>query len=531
MFNPEQKDEKRDNAKQLMAMLPDEKAPSIEELLQLVQPPNIEKEKPEFKNEDFEVLTENEIVCDMEQVVLGTLICEPEIFENLNSIIKSQHFLDSVHQKIFKACCDIVEKKENITPNKIHEYLLNEAVEPHFDLKDYLFYKIIPANTGRTLALDYAKGVFDHAAKRGIKNEFVKRLNELKHDNKTKPIEIIRDIQQRIEQFNIRVLSQGGLYEQFKSYDDNQALQEFLKRKSQSIDIKVKSHINSLDNIIYGFKPSQLIVIAGRPGMGKSAFAANLAFKNTMAGLNGLFFSLEMDVVEIKERHLSWLSRQYNDKHHSYSYIGSPHCDFNILERLEHLNTKYPLDGLKIIDEGVFTADTIISSTKQYYLKLLNQNKTLDFVIIDHLHHMTMSSDYSNSHHHYGDAVKKFKDLAKYLKCPVICLAQLNRGTEGRDDKRPTMSDLRQSGEIEQVANVIIFPFWHHQYEKKQEQDKRKYVDDYLEIIVEKNRGGRAGIAHASFEAAYNYYADNEFYGHGGEKNPHYVPKKKRDTE
>jgi len=252
----------------------------------------------------------------------------------------------------------------------------------------------------------------------------------------------------------------------------------------------LSSGFQSLDALTNGFREGSLNVLAGRPAMGKSTLALNIA-SHLSDTKNVLFFSLEMSQVQLAMKMIS-----------CYTEIA-----LNTVEK-GHLNTKDEqkwYEGLAkvgnknmtIIDKSGLSMANIFSMSKK-----LNSERKIDIILIDYL--QIMKYNKGNEVSELGNITRELKHLAKLLEIPVIVLSQLSRGVESRENKRPFMSDLRSSGEIEQDADMIMFV----------------YRDDYYhddspdrglaELIVAKNRMGQSGFVKCNFEGKYSKFSDQE---------------------
>jgi replicative DNA helicase len=520
MFNPEQKDEKRDNAKQLMAMLPDEKTSSIEELLQLVQPSG-----------GREQVDERLYSIQIEQSVLGAILDDNNVL-TLCKILKAKHFYDPLNVIIFEAIEKLIKKNRTATPLSI-KALIKESKHFNHDLNVDEYLNILTkAATGANVAKDYVQTIYEyHALRQVVKyNEAIaKRAKDLRNQTVT---DLLTDAQKELDilcqdyRDGDNTLLEAGYVE-----DDSQLLQAYAKFYEEPIYASVNTEVKELDETLDGgFTKGELIIIAARPGMGKSALALDIAFKNGYSGRNGLFFSLEMTSEQVKSRHLSWLSRKFDSHKIPYSAIFKRKINKENYQGLINLNTKYPLQNVNFITKGKWHINKIKNLVLDHHKKLKQQDKKLDFIVVDHLHHMDFTeqdSRYDNTRKEYTKAVEGLKDLAKAIDCVVICLAQLNRATEANPDRIPGIHNLAEASTVEQMADTIIFPVWKHYHERSLDEKNQQFTPDYLEIHIAKYRMGSAGMIKASYEAAYCYYKDLE----GDGLNPFYIPKKKRDTE
>lgn len=283
---------------------------------------------------------------------------------------------------------------------------------------------------------------------------------------------------------------------------------EFLK----DVEIDMQGGVNpntvltgfdSIDKMTKGFRKSELIIIGGRPASGKSALGLNIAVNMAKQGKKVLFVSLEMTELEIRERIVkseTEISNFYNIPYPLYEKIA---------------NTSKKIDGLiNIIDNGNITLEALTSK-----VKTLKEKNKIDVIIIDHMGILSTAARYGSRYEQITDISRKLKILAKDNEIPVVVLCQLNRGLENREIKAPTMADLRDSGSIEQDANIIMFvyrPEYHLMQQEPSEDD-----DDHIEweenlnkvkgkayIIISKNRRGLNGKCELAFRGNIYKFTD-----------------------
>ena len=270
--------------------------------------------------------------------------------------------------------------------------------------------------------------------------------------------------------------------------------------ESQNI---VKTGFTAVDSRIRGFKPGDLIIIAGRPGMGKTTWALNIASNNIFAGKTVLVFSLEMTNEQLIKKIISSESGISTDKMLSGGLTTSDWDTFQkSKERLAECD-------LYIYDKSPITIETLVNKTKA-----IQAVKTIDLIVVDYLQLlMTSSKAPSTSDNRTASMTyisNLLKGLAKEMGCPVIALSQLNRGVESRPDKRPILSDLRDSGSIEQDADMVIMLYRADYYDALE--------TGLSEVIVKKNRMGETGTFELSFDGALSKFIDPEDVAFGRKK-------------
>jgi replicative DNA helicase len=245
-----------------------------------------------------------------------------------------------------------------------------------------------------------------------------------------------------------------------------------------------------LNKLTYGFQPGELIVLAARPGIGKSAFALNLA-TNSCNAVNAsvAFFSLEMGIDQLLMRLFSSFSGLTLDK-----IRGG---NLNELEMTQLYAAKAKLDSFNIyMDEaGATDVEELVTVCRK-----LHREGKLDFVIVDYLQLLSTNKRTSNRVDEVSKISRQLKMMARELQIPVLALSQLSRDIEKRDEKRPVLSDLRESGSIEQDADIVMF--LHREPTKTDEDTTKRFRNAKTELIIAKNRQGVTDSVHLVFKGA-----------------------------
>ncbi|MGJ5136852.1 replicative DNA helicase [Bradyrhizobium oligotrophicum] len=272
--------------------------------------------------------------------------------------------------------------------------------------------------------------------------------------------------------------------------------------------------LSRLDDMTGGLERGNLIILAGRPGMGKSAVACCLAEASAVAGEAVLIFSLEMQPSAIASRMLAKRVAERGGRGASYSDMRRGRLSYQAAEAF--IDAQRFLDPLPIeIDPRAgITAAQVAERSRKHRRKLERQGKRLALVIVDHVHILAAAG---NRYEAITEASGLLKRLAKELDCPVVAAAQLSRKVEDRDDKRPNMADLRESGALEQDADLILFLYRESYYLRSRcddpEADRKRLarlsqVQDRIEVIVGKQRNGETGTVDAYCEIESNLICD-----------------------
>ncbi len=254
----------------------------------------------------------------------------------------------------------------------------------------------------------------------------------------------------------------------------------------------VPSGFEALDKLTNGFQKSDLIITAGRPGMGKTAFGLSVLLNAAMAGKSCAFFSLEMSSEQLVKRLISIVA-----------HIGQKTLrtgNFTSDEIEKYLEANNTLEKLPIyLDDTPFIT---VNQIKSKCRKLYNAGM-LDIIFVDYLQIMGYSKNLQNREQQIAEISRSLKAMAKEFNVPVIALAQVNRNVEKSDNKRPRLSDLRESGAIEQDADIIMFLYRDKHY------NPDTAYKNVAEIIIEKHRNGEQGTAYVEFHAAYTHFDKN----------------------
>ena len=268
----------------------------------------------------------------------------------------------------------------------------------------------------------------------------------------------------------------------------NKIQQENLNSNDKNIT-GVTSGFTALDKYTNGFQRSDLIVVAGRPGMGKTAFGLSTLLNAAKAGKSCAFFSLEMSSEQLVKRLISIESRIGQNTLRTGNFTSDEinrYIDAN--NTLEHL-------PIYLDDTPSITVNQVKSKCRKLY-----NNGQLDIIFVDYLQIMGYSKQLQVREQQISEISRSLKGMAKEFNVPVIALAQVNRNVEKADNKRPRLSDLRESGAIEQDADIIMFLYRDKFY------NPDSAYKNVAEIIIEKHRNGEQGTAYVEFNAVYNHF-------------------------
>ena len=448
---------------------------------------------------------------EAEQSVIGSILVSNEMFDEINMIVTSKNFYDPMHQKIFSAIEKLIYSGMLANPITLKNYFEKEKDE--INVPDYLI-KITKFSTSSRQTTEYSKLIYDLFVKR----ELIKisenvidtaKLNDLDHDGQS--------IIENFEKSLFDLAEKGSFSSSLVKFDEAMRMTIEMASSAYKNDegiVGVPTGLTDLDDRLGGLHKSDLLIIAGRPSMGKTALATNIAFnaakkiqedgrKSTIA-----FFSLEMSSEQLSTRILAEQSRiKSNDIRRGR--ISEEQFD-KFIETSKNIS-ELPL----YIDETPAISIAALSNRARRIKRLYG----LDMVVVDYIQLMKASNFREGRVQEISEITQGLKALAKELSVPVLALSQLSRAVESRDIKKPQLSDLRESGSIEQDADVVMFVYREAYYLEKLEprpatvehaewQSKMNEVSNLAEILIGKQRHGPTGNIMLEFEAMFTKFKD-----------------------
>ena len=445
------------------------------------------------------------------QSVIGSILVSNEIFDEINMIVSSKNFYDPMHQKIFSAIEKLIYSGMLANPITLKNYFENEKDEIY--VPDYLV-KITKFSTSSRQAIEYSKLIYDLFVKR----ELIKISENVIDSAKLNDLD--KDGQSIIENFEkslFDLAEKGSFSSSLVKFDEAMKMTIEMASNAYKNDeglVGVPTGLRDLDDRLGGLHKSDLLIIAGRPSMGKTALATNIAFhaakkiqedgrKSTIA-----FFSLEMSSEQLSTRILAEQSRiKSNDIRRGR--ISEEQFD-KFIETSKNIS-ELPL----YIDETPAISIAALSNRARRIKRLYG----LDMVVVDYIQLMRAANFREGRVQEISEITQGLKALAKELSVPVLALSQLSRAVESRDIKKPQLSDLRESGSIEQDADVVMFVYREAYYLEKLEprpatvehaewQSKMNEVSNLAEIIIGKQRHGPTGNIMLEFEAMFTKFKD-----------------------
>ena len=450
---------------------------------------------------------------EAEQAVIGSILVSNDIFDDVSFIIDNKKFYDPVHQKIFAAIENLISKGMLANPITLKNYFENDNSLAELEGHEYLV-KLTKFSTTIRQAIEYSRIVYDMH----IRRELIK-ISETMTENASNKIldlpgnKIIEDS----ERLLFDLAEKGSLNTSFIKFD--QALNYTIEMASNAFKneegiVGVPTGLTDLDDRLGGMHNSDLLIIAGRPSMGKTALATNIAFhaakklqeKGTKSSI--AFFSLEMSSEQLSTRILAEQSRiKSNDIRRGR--ISEEQFD-------KFIETSKNISELPLYIDETPAISIAAMSNRARRIKRLHG---LDLVVVDYIQLMSAANTRDGRVQEISEITKGLKALAKELSVPVLALSQLSRAVEHRDDKKPQLSDLRESGSIEQDADVVMFVYREAYYLEKLEprpatvehaewQAKMNEVSNLAEIIIGKQRHGPTVNINVEFEAMFTKFRD-----------------------
>ena len=466
---------------------------------------------------------------DAELALIGCILWDNRNYEKISDFLSEDHFVDKTNKIIYSTIRKLLDKNILVSPITLKNYLPED--ENNFNKINYLNQlKDSAPSTQNTY--NYGKIIYDLYVKRNLIGIAQSVIQEASSNINEQAENLIENAENDL--YN---LSQSGNSER-KFVNFGSALQgavdiisEAFKRDGKIAG--VPSGFKDLDKKLGGLHKSDLIIIAGRPSMGKTALGTNIAFncaikykeekdefnkKKLIDGGKVAFFSLEMSSEQLATRILAEQTKIPGDKMRKAELNKE---DFNNIAK-----TSNELENLNLIidDNPVLTIPTLRARSRR--LKRLHD---INLIIIDYLQLMSASTNNRNDGRvqEISEITRGLKSIAKELNIPIIALSQLSRQVEQREDKRPQLSDLRESGTIEQDSDVVMFIYRESYYLerlepiKKPEEDDIKYNErvsrwqqltnenyNKAEIIIAKQRHGPIGSIKMHFDANYTKFSD-----------------------
>ncbi len=460
---------------------------------------------------------------EAEQQLLGAVLTNNDLFDRIAQILRAEHFYDPVHARIFETAAARIAKNNLASPVTLKAFLEDDAGLAELGGPAYLM-RLAGAAISSFAVRDYAEMIYDLAIRReliDVGNEIAAKAARV--DVQSEPKEQIVEAEQK-------------LYALAEQGQTKQGFQSFLTAVTDAVKVAnaayqregglagVSTGLIDMDKKLGGLHRSDLLILAGRPSMGKTSLATNVAFNIARAYKKGItasgeegavdggvvgFFSLEMSAEQLASRILSEVAE-----------IPS-----NQIRRGDFTESEFRriVDAAKELEAApLFIDDTPALPISQLAARARRLKRThgLDALFVDYLQLVRGTGRSENRVNEISEITMGLKAIAKELDIPVVALSQLSRQVENREDKRPQLSDLRESGSIEQDADVVMFVFREEYYKEREKpgdheldkmaiwQDEMERLHGKAEVVIGKQRHGPIGTVELSFEGQFTRFGN-----------------------
>ncbi|QKF73710.1 replicative DNA helicase [Aliarcobacter faecis] len=443
---------------------------------------------------------------NIERAVLSSIFFNPEELEDILGVLKPKDFYLPAHKSIFEAMIKLHEDDMPIDEDFIRNKINSK------DIDDSVLLEILSANP-ITNTVAYVKEIKDASVKRELAT-LATTIKKVAIEEQISANEALDTIQGELYKISTNSAT-SELKDMQTVTSDTLAYIEKMKKLGNKYLIGQTTGFDSLDKRTTGFNEGDLVIIAARPAMGKTAIVLNMALKNIERDKGVIFFSLEMPAEQLMLRMLAAKTSI------PLQNLRKGDMDDNqwskLTDAFNQLNTK----KLFVDDGGSININQLRARVRKL---AQNEDNKVSLVIIDYLQLMQGIGN-KDRHQEVSDISRGLKMLARELKIPIVALSQLNRGLENRPDKRPMLSDLRESGAIEQDADIIMFVYRDDVYKQRDEARKEKEAkdkgEDYkskfqdkpieeAEIIIGKQRNGPIGTVKLDFHKNLTKFVDKD---------------------
>ncbi|GBC83961.1 Replicative DNA helicase [bacterium HR11] len=433
-------------------------------------------EEPAFSVADVDV--------ELERLVLGVPLVRPEVLDALMEQTQADYFAHPSHRIVYESILALYERGEDVNFTTLTDDLQRKGLLEQVGGLEYLERFL---EFPRSLDYGHYLKRFIQQAHRRWLAQLLERYRDLCMDPERTPEQVAGELEAEIARI-MRVATPRGLRPVRQPLIELWKYLEQLHQSDRRI-IGYPTGFARLDELTSGFQPGDFIVIAGRPGMGKTAFALNLALNLARQHLKVAFFSLEMSAMQLLQRLLSSLARI--DLQRIRTAELRPEEWLRMAEAVSQL-TNLPL----------YVDDTAGLSVQELRARARRQRQEagLDVVFVDYLQLLTVRGRVENRQQEVSLISRHLKELAKELNVPVVALSQLSRRPEQREDARPQLADLRESGSIEQDADLVVFIYREEVYKP----DTPRTGE--AEIIIAKQRNGPTETVRLAFHRNFQLF-------------------------
>jgi len=460
---------------------------------------------------------------EAEQQLLGAILTNNDIYDRIASLVKAEHFFEPVHRRIFEISVARIQKNALASPVTLKGFLEDDEGLKALGGPAYLA-RLAGAAISAFAARDYAQMIYELAVRRELMRlgqDITDRARTIDVEND--PKDQITEAEQRLYTLAEQGTAERGFVSFLKA--TTEAVQSALAAYQREGSLSgISTGLVDLDKKLGGLHPSDLLILAGRPSMGKTSLATNIAFNIAKAYRKGQkpdgsegavdggvvgFFSLEMSSEQLAARILSEASEVPSEQIRRGDMTEQEFRRF--VEAAKALETC----PLYIDDTPALPISQVAARCRR-----LKRTHGLDVVFVDYLQLLRGTGRGDNRVQEIAEISMGLKALAKELSIPVVALSQLSRQVESREDKRPQLSDLRESGSIEQDADVVMFVFREEYYKEREKpgdhdleamakwQEVMEQVHGKAEVIIGKQRHGPIGTVELSFEGRFTRFGN-----------------------
>jgi replicative DNA helicase len=487
---------------------------------------NVLKLAPDAPNPAYRSAPHN---IEAEQSLLGAILVNNDAFYRVSDFLEQKHFFETIHQVIYETAGSLIRMGKVATPVTLKTFLPAETDIGGMTVGQYLA-RLASEATTIINAQDYGRTVYDLALRRDL----IQIGEDMVNVAFDAPVDFAPRAQIEDAERKLYELAETGRYDG--------GFQRFSQALTVAVDMAANAYkrdgrlsgiatgLRDLDTKMGGLQHSDLIVLAGRPGMGKTALATNIAYNiakahhaevqpdGTMKSVNGGivgFFSCEMSAEQLATR---ILAEQTGIASSNIRRGGITEMDF---EKIRNHSIELQSLPLYVDETGGLSISQLTARARR-----LKRQKGLDLIVVDYIQLLQGSGKRSDNRvQEVTEITTSLKALAKELAVPIIALSQLSRQVESRDDKRPQLSDLRESGSIEQDADVVMFVYREEYYLANKEPrpgtpEHEKWLLEMdlahgkAEVIIGKQRHGPTGTVELQFEGQFTRFSDLVQDGH-----------------
>lgn len=460
---------------------------------------------------------------EAEQQLLGAILINNDIFDRISSLVRAEHFYEPVHARIFEVASARIVKNALASPVTLKAFLEDDPGLKELGGPAYLV-RLAGAAISAFAARDYAQMIYDLAVRReliALGRDIAAKAARV--DVASEPREQIVEAEQRLYKLGEQGVAERGFQSFLKAVTDAVNVANAAYQRDGGL-AGVSTGLVDLDKKLGGLHRSDLLILAGRPSMGKTSLATNIAFNvaksykrgrlpdGTEGAVNGGvvgFYSLEMSAEQLAARILSEAAEVPSEQ--------IRRGDMTEAEFRRFVEAAKALEAcpLYIDDTPALPISQLAARARR-----LKRTHGLDVLVIDYLQLVRPATAKDSRVNEVSEITQGLKAIAKELDIPVIALSQLSRQVENREDKRPQLSDLRESGSIEQDADVVMFVYRDEYYREREKpgddnleamakwQEAMERVHGKAEVIIGKQRHGPIGTVELSFEGRFTRFGN-----------------------